>query len=115
MENEIDANARDGAYIIGMNLDGARWDIANSQLEESRAKEMFFPLPVINCKAAQIPPEGKEDKSIYQCPVYKTINRGGDFVFMAQLKTPRQPPAKWILAGVAIIMDVEGYGEPAKK
>lgn len=30
---------------------------------------------------------------------------------MAQLKTLRAPPRKWILAGVAIIMDVEGFSD----
>jgi len=45
---------------------------------------MFSVLPVVNCKARDLPPEGKEDKSIYQCPVYKTEDRGRDgYVFTA--------------------------------
>jgi len=64
-EHEIEGSAREGAYVTGVNLDGARWDVANNQLEESKPKEMFFVLPIINCKAAIIPPEGKEDKNIY--------------------------------------------------
>jgi dynein heavy chain len=35
-------------------------------------------------------------------------------VFTAQLKT-RHPPRKWILAGVAIIMDVEGLSDDTGK
>jgi dynein heavy chain len=35
-------------------------------------------------------------------------------VFLAQLKT-RYPSRKWILAGVAILMDVEGVSEELKK
>jgi len=35
-------------------------------------------------------------------------------VFTAQLKT-RAHPRKWILAGVAIIMDVEGLSDETKK
>ena len=31
-------------------------------------------------------------------------------MFTAQLKT-KQPPQKWILAGVAIILDVEGVAD----
>ena len=57
-----------------------------------------------------IPPEGKEEKGIYQCPVYKTEMRGATYVFTAQLKT-KQPPQKWILAGVSIILDVEGVAD----
>lgn len=46
------------------------------------------------------------------CPSYKTEDRGNTYVFTAQLKT-RAPPRKWILAGVAIIMDVEGVSDEA--
>lgn len=35
-------------------------------------------------------------------------------MFTAQLKT-RFPPRKWILAGVAILMDVEGVSDEVKK
>ena len=41
----------------------------------------------------------------YQCPVYKTEQRGPTYVFNAQLKT-KSPPARWTLAGVGLIMDV---------
>lgn len=44
-------------------------------------------------------------KQAYQCPVYKTEQRGPTFVFCAQLKT-KSPPARWIMSGVALIMDV---------
>jgi len=37
--------------------------------------------------------------------------RGKDFIFMANLRTPKHPPAKWIIAGVAIILDVEGISD----
>eukprot|EP00921_Rhytidocystis_pertsovi_P023460 GHVQ01037522.1.p1 GENE.GHVQ01037522.1~~GHVQ01037522.1.p1 ORF type:complete len:390 (-),score=46.29 GHVQ01037522.1:403-1572(-) len=46
----LEANARDGAYVTGLNLDGARWDVNNCVMEESKPKEMFFPMPVINCR-----------------------------------------------------------------
>jgi dynein heavy chain len=69
---------------------------------------MFNLMPVVLCKAlVLLNNEGKEDKSIYACPAYKTEDRGKTFVFLAQLKT-RYAPRKWILAGVAILMDVEG-------
>jgi dynein heavy chain len=76
---------------------------------------MFNLMPVVLCKAlVLLNNEGKEDKSIYACPAYKTEDRGKTFVFLAQLKT-RYAPRKWILAGVAILMDVEGVAEELKK
>lgn len=41
----------------------------------------------------------------YQCPVYRTEQRGPTYVFTAQLKT-KSPPARWVMAGVGLIMDV---------
>jgi len=66
-------------------------------------------VPVVNTRAVPLT-DGKEDKSIYQCPVYKTVNRGNTYVFTAQLKT-KQSPQKWILAGVAMLLDVEGVSD----
>jgi dynein heavy chain len=108
--DDIETVGKDGAYVIGFILDGARWDLALGQLEEARPKEMYSVLPVVYCKALLIPTEGKEDKSLYQCPCYKTEDRGSTYVFTAQLKT-RYSPRKWILSGCSLILDVEGVGE----
>ena len=101
---------KDGAYIFGCQVEGARWDQGLGSLEESHPKKQFSVVPVINCRAVMVAPEGKEEKGIYQCPVYKTETRGATYVFTAQMKT-KQPPQKWILAGVAIILDVEGVSD----
>ena len=114
-ENETEDAPREGTLVTGLFLDGARWDVTNNQLDESRPKEMFCPMPVVNCKAAVVQVEVKEDKNLYLCPVYKTENRGNTYVFTAQLRTPRYPAPKWVLAGVAMIMDIEGLGDVSKK
>lgn len=44
------------------------------------------------------------------CPCYKTEGRGATYVFTAQMKT-KMPAAKWVIAGVAIILDVEGVSD----
>jgi dynein heavy chain len=111
---EIDQPARDGSYIFGLVLEGARWDAATGQLDESRPKEMFYLMPVIYCKAVLQPQEGKEEKGYFYCPAYVTEERGKTFVFTAQLKT-KHHPRKWILAGVALLMDVESVNEDAGK
>jgi len=102
---QIDSAAREGAYVTGMYLEGARWDVNSNSLEDSKPKEMFTRMPVINCKATT--PELREDKNVYICPTYCVPTRRPYFVFPAQLRT-KQPPAKWVLAGVALILDI-GY------
>merc|ERR1712136_76343 len=59
--------------------------------------------PVVNCKATMI--SDREEKNIYICPAYCVPTRRPYFVFPAQLRT-KQPAAKWVLAGVAIILDI---------
>lgn len=101
---EIDTASRDGAYVIGLSMQGARWDNIAGAIDRSKPKEMFSPMPVINVKAIAAD-KADAEKSIYNCPVYKTEFRGPTFVFCAQLKS-KSPPSRWVLAGVAIIMDV---------
>lgn len=98
----IDSASREGAYVDGMYLEGARWDMNSNCLEESKPKEMFCRLPVINCKAG---PATDSEKGIYVCPTYCTCGRRPNFVFAAQLRT-KYPSAKWVLSGVAIILDI---------
>lgn len=101
---ELDSASRDGAYVNGLNVQGARWDISGNILERSKPKEMFCRMPIINVRAVAA---DKVDVSqgFYVCPTYKTVFRGPTFVFCAQLKT-KAPSGKWVLAGVALIMDV---------
>ena len=42
--------------------------------------------------------------------MYKTEIRGDTYVFTAQLKT-KHASAKWVLAGAALILDVEGVSD----
>jgi dynein heavy chain len=107
---EFQQPPKEGAYIFGFQVEGARWDTALGQLEESYPKKQFSVVPVINCRSLPIPSDGREEKNVYQCPVYKTETRGATYVFNAQLKT-KAPPQKWIIAGVAIILDVEGVSD----
>merc|ERR1719222_1870830 len=65
---QVDGASKDGAYVTGMFLEGARWDTAANSLDDSRPKEMFVQMPVINCKAGM--QADKVDKNIFTCPTY---------------------------------------------
>ena len=101
---EVEGVCRDGAYINGLAMQGARWDPQGGTIDRSKPKEMFCRMPIINVKALAL---DKIDIStgIYVCPTYKTEQRGPTYVFCAQLKTKAQP-GKWVLAGCALILDV---------
>jgi dynein heavy chain len=100
---EVDGTSRDGCYIYGLFMVGARFDVAGGVVDKSKPREMYCDMPVINCKSVLM--DKLEEKGTYQCPVYKTEARGPTFVFNAQLKT-KSPAARWIMAGVALILDL---------
>lgn len=102
---EVEGHSREGAYVIGMSLQGARWDMQTGMLDRSKPKEMFCKMPVMNVRGLAA---DKADVSagIYVCPTYKTEQRGPTYVFCAQLKT-KSESGKWVLAGVALVMDVQ--------
>lgn len=113
---QIEQHAKDGAFCYGFLLDGASWDTQGKFLEEARPKEMYSHMPVCQCRAVKAPDTQREDKSMYLCPVYRTEMRGSTYIFEAQLRTPpKYEPRKWILAGVAIILDVEGESDEVKQ
>lgn len=43
---------REGAYVHGMFMEGARWDIQSGIIMESRLKELFPAMPVINIRVS---------------------------------------------------------------
>ncbi|KAG8573239.1 hypothetical protein GDO81_012334 [Engystomops pustulosus] len=94
---------REGAYIHGLFMEGARWDMQTGVISEARLKELTPPMPVIYVKA--IPVDKQDLKNMYECPLYKTKIRGPTYVWTFNLKT-KEKPARWVLAGVALLLAV---------
>uniref|UniRef100_A0A8C3IDJ0 Dynein axonemal heavy chain 11 n=1 Tax=Chrysemys picta bellii TaxID=8478 RepID=A0A8C3IDJ0_CHRPI len=94
---------REGAYICGLYMEGARWDIQSGLIAEARLKDLTPAMPVIFVRA--IPIDRQETKNIYKCPVYKTKTRGPTWVWTFNLKS-KERSAKWVLAGVALLLAI---------
>ncbi|KAJ1529252.1 hypothetical protein ONE63_006052 [Megalurothrips usitatus] len=92
---------REGANVHGLYMEGARWDVVLGCVVDSRHKELFPMMPVIYVRA--ITQDKQETRNVYQCPVYKTRQRGPTFVWTFNLKT-RDKPTKWTLAGTALLL-----------
>lgn len=82
---------------------GARWDTQAGVISEARLKELTPAMPVISVRA--VPNDRQETRNIYECPLYKTKIRGPTYVWTLSLKT-RERPARWVLAGVALLLSV---------
>ena len=94
---------REGSYVHGLFMEGARWDTQTGLIQESRLKELTPNMPVIFIKA--IPVDKQDVKNVYQCPVYKTRMRGPTYVWTFNLKT-KESPAKWVIAGVCLLLSI---------
>uniref|UniRef100_A0A8C4MX94 Dynein axonemal heavy chain 11 n=1 Tax=Equus asinus asinus TaxID=83772 RepID=A0A8C4MX94_EQUAS len=93
---------REGAYLHGLLMEGARWDTESGTIVEARLKELTSVMPVIFAKA--IPIDRQETEHTYECPVYKTKMRGPNYVWTFRLKS-KEKTAKWVLAGVALLLE----------
>lgn len=102
-KEEFTSPPREGAYINGLFMEGARWDTEFGYIAPSKLKELFPVMPVVFIKA--ITQDKQETRNIYECPVYKTRQRGPTFVWTFNLKT-KEKASKWTLAGVAILLCV---------
>nr|XP_025719696.1 dynein heavy chain 9, axonemal [Callorhinus ursinus] len=92
---------REGAYIHGLFMEGARWDAQAGIITEATLKDLTPPMPVMFIRA--IPADKQDCHSIYPCPVYRTRQRGPTYVWAFNLKT-KEKPSKWVLAGVALLL-----------
>jgi dynein heavy chain len=97
------APPRDGAYIHGLFMEGARWDTNAGSIMNSHLKELYPLMPIMLIKA--ITQDKQELRNLYDCPIYKTRQRGPTYIWTFNLKT-KERPSKWILAGVALLLQI---------
>nr|XP_023509289.1 dynein heavy chain 9, axonemal isoform X11 [Equus caballus] len=100
---EFRSPPREGAYVHGLFMEGARWDTQAGIITEAKLKDLTPPMPVMFIKA--IPADKQDCRSVYPCPVYKTCQRGPTYVWTFNLKT-KENPSKWVLAGVALLLQI---------
>ncbi|XP_067615922.1 dynein beta chain, ciliary [Eurosta solidaginis] len=100
-KEDFTTTPREGAYVYGIFMEGARWDVHQGIIMESRLKELYPPMPVINIRA--ITQDKQDFRNMYECPLYKTRTRGPTYVWTFNLKT-KDKPGKWTLAGAALLL-----------
>uniref|UniRef100_H0V0D2 Dynein axonemal heavy chain 1 n=1 Tax=Cavia porcellus TaxID=10141 RepID=H0V0D2_CAVPO len=107
--SELKERPQVGCYIHGLFLEGARWDMEDFQLAESRPKELYTDMAVI--WLMPVPHRKAQNQDTYLCPIYKTLTRAGtlsttghstNYVIAVEIPTD-QPQRHWIKRGVALI------------
>lgn len=67
-EASIAASPKEGAYVKGLFLEGARWNVDEQCLSEAEPMRLYAPMPIMlfrPAKAAKRPSKG-----VYPCPLY---------------------------------------------
>ncbi|CAM9362495.1 unnamed protein product [Pylaiella littoralis] len=122
--------AEDGAFIRGLFIEGARWNVGRHAIDESRPRELFVSMPymqllprmktdiaeVKGCPELYTGQPGGTSHS-YMCPVYKTSVRQGtlsttghstNFVMFITLPLAEEHTQKhWIKRGVAMLTQLD--------
>jgi dynein heavy chain len=100
----LDPPSRDSVLMKGLTLSGARFDASSGMLADTKrgSSAASSALPVIAVRA--VPKVDFSSAGVYMCPVYEVKTRGDTWVFDVALKT-KSPKQKWIIAGVALILD----------
>jgi dynein heavy chain len=122
--------ADDGAFIRGLFMEGARWDVDSHAIAESHPRELFVQMPFIHLlpkMKVDVPVvEGIPEQytgslngtaHVYMCPVYKTSFRQGtlsttghstNFVMFIRIPMAAEHKQKhWIKRGTAMLTQLD--------
>lgn len=94
---------KDGAYIRGLWLEGARWDARAGHLEDATPGQLVCQLPIVLLRAVSVEKAGENDA--YECPVYTTQARFRQEIFVAHLKS-KASWAKWFVLIHALLLSI---------
>jgi dynein heavy chain len=108
-ESGIGQYPKDGAYMKGMFLEGAKWDYEHGYLAEPNPMELFSPMPIVHFKPAMA--KKKPPRGTYQCPCYMYPIRSGtrerpSYVLNVNLKSGQQSNEYWIKRGTALLLSL---------
>jgi dynein heavy chain len=109
-ESALIAQPKEGAYIKGLFLEGAKWNSEESCLCEPEPMELSWPMPIIHFKP--IKDKKKNKGSVYSCPCYYYSVRTGtgqrpSFMFYVDLKCGETKADFWVKRGAALLMQLD--------
>ncbi|RNF10287.1 1-beta dynein [Trypanosoma rangeli] len=110
-ERTVVHRAKKGAYVRGISLEGAGWNVETNTLCEPRPLELIVPMPIIHFK-----PKLRDNKprspSIYECPLYMYPVRTGtrerpSFVVAVDLPSGEAVPDHYTKRGTALLLSTD--------
>ena len=101
---------KEGAYISGLFLEGAKWNLEGQCLCEPEPMELSWPMPTIHFKPVK--DKKKTKANVYSSPCYYYPIREGNrerpsFMFYVDLKSGEFGPEFWIKRGTALLLSID--------
>jgi dynein heavy chain len=106
---DISKGPAEGAYIFGMFLEGAAWDMDNMCLADQKPMELVANMPVVHFRPVES--KKKAGKGTYSCPAYMYPIRTGSrerpsHTISVDLKAGDHDADFWIRRGAAILLSL---------
>jgi dynein heavy chain, axonemal len=107
VKSDIMDYAKDGAYVHGLILEGAKWNTEKMYLCEPEIMELHVQMPVIHFKP--ITKRNRAPAGIYECPLYYYPIRQGtvstdSWIMKIDLKSGEMHPNFWVKRGTALLL-----------
>ena len=104
--SQILASPKEGAYIYGLYIEGARWDYENGHLADAEPMKLVTNMPIVHFKPSE---SKRKAKGLYTCPVYLYPIRTGSrerpsFMVAVDLKVGEYDATFWIKKGTAMLL-----------
>ena len=111
--DKIKNQPEDGILVEGLFIEGAKWDKANNGLTECGQTELISTLPIVHLLPTKEAKKPAEEKKIYECPMYRTQNRGTgaldlpNYIMSVYIPSGSEDPDHWVLRSVAVFITVQ--------
>ena len=99
---------KEGAFVSGLFLEGARWDGENACLAEPEPMQLFSPMPAVHFKPREVIRD--KGRGVYKCPLFSYPVRTGtrerpSFVVPVDLRT-EVSAEHWVRRGTALLLSL---------
>jgi hypothetical protein len=108
----LHSEPEEGIYIDRLPMEGAKWDAAKETLVECAQLDLVNSLPVMHLQPT-VDAEPHDRASTYECPLYRTQNRGTgaldlpNYLMSLYLPTKNAIPGHWVQRSVAAFVTVQ--------
>jgi dynein heavy chain len=107
-EAQIKEGPKEGVYIQGLFVEGAKWSFDDNTLADPDPMQLFSTMPIIHFKPVE-QVKNKSTRGIYRSPMYLYPHRTGSrerpsFMGVVELASGMHPAEYWTKRATAVLL-----------